>query len=92
MVERGGGTIINVTSMVAEFGMAGLSAFGASKAAVALLAKAWAAEYGPKGVRVNAVSPGPTKTPGTDAQGDAFDAIVSTIPLGRAAVRATCRR
>ena len=85
MVERGGGTIINVTSMVAEFGMAGLSAFGASKAAVALLAKAWAAEYGPKGVRVNAVSPGPTKTPGTEAQGDAFAAIVSTIPLGRAA-------
>jgi NAD(P)-dependent dehydrogenase (short-subunit alcohol dehydrogenase family) len=34
--------------MVAEFGMAGLSAYGASKAAVALLTKAWAAEYGPK--------------------------------------------
>src|SRR2546425_5902304 len=45
MVERGGGTIINVTTMVAEFGMAGLSAYGASKAAVALLTKAWAAEY-----------------------------------------------
>jgi len=65
--------------MVAEFGMAGLSAYGASKAAVALLTKAWAAEYGPKGVRVNAVSPGPTKTPGTDARGDGFAAIVSTI-------------
>ena len=70
MVERGGGTIINVTTMAAEFGMAGLSAYGASKAAVALLTKAWAAEYGPKGVRVNAVSPGPTTTPGTDAMGD----------------------
>src|SRR5207245_9869491 len=61
MVERGGGTIINVTTMVAEFGMAGLSAYGASKAAVALLTKAWAAEYGPKGVRGNAVSPGPRR-------------------------------
>jgi hypothetical protein len=52
MVERGGGTIINVTTMAAELGMAGLSAYGASKAAVALLNKAWAwaAEYGPKGV------------------------------------------
>jgi NAD(P)-dependent dehydrogenase (short-subunit alcohol dehydrogenase family) len=85
MVERGGGAIINVTTMVAEFGMAGLSAYGASKAAAALLTKAWAAEYGPQGVRVNAVSPGPTSTPGTDAMGDGFAAIVSTIPLGRAA-------
>ncbi len=85
MVERGGGTIVNVTTMVAEFGMAGLSAYGASKAAVALLTKAWAAEYGPKGVRVNAVSPGPTNTPGTEAQGDGFAAIVANIPLGRAA-------
>ena len=85
MAARGGGAIINVTTMAAEFGMPGLSAYGASKAALALLTKAWAAEYGPKGVRVNAVSPGPTTTPGTDAMGDGFAAIVSTIPLGRAA-------
>src|SRR5207245_9777193 len=85
MVERGGGTIINVTTMVAEFGMAGLGVYGAPKAAVALLTKAWAAEYGPLGVRVNAVSPGPTNTPGTEAMGDGFAAIASTIPLGRAA-------
>jgi NAD(P)-dependent dehydrogenase (short-subunit alcohol dehydrogenase family) len=85
MAARGGGTIINVTTMVAQFGMAGLSAYGASKAATALLTKAWAAEYGPNGVRVNAVSPGPTSTPGTEAMGDGFAAIVSTIPLGRAA-------
>jgi NAD(P)-dependent dehydrogenase (short-subunit alcohol dehydrogenase family) len=36
-------------------------------------------------VRVNAVSPGPRITPGTDAMGDEFAAIVSTIPLGWAA-------
>jgi NAD(P)-dependent dehydrogenase (short-subunit alcohol dehydrogenase family) len=85
MAARGSGAIINVTTMVAEFGMAGLSAYGASKAATALLTKAWAAEYGPHGVRVNAVSPGPTATPGTEAMGDGFAAIVATIPLGRAA-------
>jgi NAD(P)-dependent dehydrogenase (short-subunit alcohol dehydrogenase family) len=85
MAERGSGAIVNVTTMVAEFGMAGLSAYGASKAATALLTKVWAAEYGPLGVRVDAVSPGPTSTPGTEAMGEGFDAIVSTIPLGRAA-------
>jgi NAD(P)-dependent dehydrogenase (short-subunit alcohol dehydrogenase family) len=85
MAKRGRGAIINVTSMAGEFGMAGLSAYGASKAALAQLTKAWAAEYSPKGVRVNAVSPGPTITPGTAAMGDGFGAIVTTIPLGRAA-------
>jgi len=85
MVARGGGTIINVTAMAAQFGMVGLSAYGASKAALALLTKVWAAEYGPKSVRVNVVSPGPTRTPSTEAMGEGFAAIVPTIPLGRAA-------
>lgn len=85
MAQRGEGAIINVTTMVAEFGMAGLSVYGASKAAVALLTKAWAAEYGPRGVRVNAVSPGPTRTRGTAAMGDGFEQLAATIPLGRAA-------
>jgi NAD(P)-dependent dehydrogenase (short-subunit alcohol dehydrogenase family) len=85
MVARGGGTIINVTTMAAQFGMVGLSAYGASKAALALLTKVWAAEYGPKSVRVNVVSPGPTRTPSTEAMGEGFAAIVPTIPLGRAA-------
>jgi NAD(P)-dependent dehydrogenase (short-subunit alcohol dehydrogenase family) len=85
MVARGRGTIINVTSMAGELGMVGLSAYGASKAALALLTKVWAAEYGPKGVRVNGVSPGPTTTPGTEAMGEGFGAIVTTIPLARAA-------
>ena len=80
MAERGHGAIINITTMVAEFGMPGLSVYGASKAATALLTKAWAAEYGPHGVRVNAVSPGPTRTPGTDAMGEGFTQIVGTIP------------
>ena len=86
MVARGGGAIINVTTMAAQFGMVGLSAYGASKAALALLTKAWAAEYGPKGVRVNAVSPGPTRTPGHRAMGEGFAAIIATIPFG------ACRR
>ncbi len=85
MVERGDGAIVNVSTMVASFGMPGMSAYGASKAAVELLTKAWAAEYGPAGVRVNAVAPGPTRTPGTEPMGEGLDQLAATLPLGRAA-------
>jgi len=86
MVQRGSGAIINVSTMVASFGLPGMSAYGASKAALELLTKAWAAEYGPAGVRVNAVSPGPTRTPGTAAMGEeGIKQLAATLPLGRAA-------
>ncbi len=63
MAERGWGSIVNVSTMVASFGQAGRALYGASRAALELLTKAWAAEYGLRGVRVNAVAPGPTRTP-----------------------------
>ena len=66
MAARGTGAIINVLTMVAHFGVAGMALYGSSKAALTLLTKAWAAEFGPSGVRVNAVSPGPTRTEGTE--------------------------
>ena len=84
MAERGGGAIINVSTMVAAFGMPGMAAYGASKAAVSNLTQAWAAEYAPA-VRVNAISPGPTRTPGTEPMGDQLDQLGSTVPLGRPA-------
>ncbi|MBF9072544.1 SDR family NAD(P)-dependent oxidoreductase [Streptacidiphilus fuscans] len=85
MAERGGGAIVSVTTMVAGFGQAGMALYGSSKAAVALLTKAWAAEFGPHGVRVNAVSPGPTRTEGTAPMGDALDQLASQAPAGRVA-------
>jgi NAD(P)-dependent dehydrogenase (short-subunit alcohol dehydrogenase family) len=85
MAQRGKGAIVNVSTMVADYGAAGLSLYGSSKAAINLLTKAWAAEYGPKGVRVNAVSPGPTRTQGTAAMGDALQQLASQAPAGRAA-------
>ncbi|OOK77055.1 short chain dehydrogenase family protein [Mycobacterium kansasii] len=48
MAERGNGVIVNVTTMVAEYGNVGTSLYGASKAAVVSLTKTWAAEYGPR--------------------------------------------
>ncbi len=85
MVRRGSGSIVNVSTMVASYGNPGMSAYGASKAALELLTKAWAAEYGPQGVRVNSVAPGPTRTPGTAEAGDLLDTLAGTLPLRRAA-------
>ncbi|MFC4021205.1 SDR family NAD(P)-dependent oxidoreductase [Micromonospora sp. GCM10011542] len=83
MAKRGRGAIINVTTMVAEFGAAGMALYGSSKAALVLLTKSWAAEYGPSGVRVNAVSPGPTRTSGTSGMGDDLDQLAAQAPAGR---------
>lgn len=85
MATRGHGAIVNVTTMAAEFGLAGAALYGASKAALVLLTKAWAAEYGPAGVRVNAVSPGPTRTEGTAVMGEALEALAAAAPAGRPA-------
>lgn len=80
---RGSGAIVNVTTMVASIGMAGMAAYGSSKAAVELLTRAWAAEFGPAGVRVNAVSPGPTRTEGTAVMGENLDNLAGATPLQR---------
>lgn len=86
MLRRGRGSIINVTSMVASKGVGGASVYGASKAAVESLTRSWAAEFGPYGVRVNSVAPGPTKTEGVEAQwGDTNAELGRALPLGRTA-------
>jgi NAD(P)-dependent dehydrogenase (short-subunit alcohol dehydrogenase family) len=85
MAERGHGAIVNVTTMVAEFGLNGMGLYGSSKAALVLLTKSWAAEFGPAGVRVNAVSPGPTRTEGTIPMGSALDELAQGAPAGRPA-------
>ena len=83
MAAAGRGAIVNVTTMVASFGMAGMAAYGSSKAALDLLTKSWAAEFGAAGVRVNAVSPGPTRTEGSAVMGDNLDGLATTTPLQR---------
>ncbi|HEY6624552.1 MAG TPA: SDR family oxidoreductase, partial [Acidimicrobiales bacterium] len=85
MAARGAGAILNVSTMVAQFGVDGTALYGSSKAALELLTKAWAAEFGPKGVRVNAISPGPTRTEGTAGMGEALDQLASLAPAGRPA-------
>jgi NAD(P)-dependent dehydrogenase (short-subunit alcohol dehydrogenase family) len=85
MADRGQGAIVNLSTMMADQGYVGTSLYGASKAAVVSMTKSWAAEYGPRGVRVNAVAPGPTRTEGTLVMGDALDEYAALAPAGRTA-------
>src|ERR1700732_2989957 len=82
MAKRGKGAIVNLSTMVADYGASGMSLYGSSKAAINLLTKVWTAEYGPSGVRVNAVSPGPTRTEGTDAMGEGLERLAAEEPAG----------
>lgn len=58
MRERGWGRIVNVSSITFYGGWADLSAYVASKAALIGLTRAWAREFGPHGITVNAIAPG----------------------------------
>jgi len=83
MVARGSGSIINIGSMAGRIGLAGGAAYGATKAALASLTQAWAAEYSPRGVRVNTVAAGPIYTrPEARAL---FDTLGATTAMKRAA-------
>ncbi|KUI15922.1 short-chain dehydrogenase [Mycobacterium lehmannii] len=86
MLQRGHGSIVNVTTMVASKGVPGAGVYSASKAAVESLTRTWAAEFGPGGVRVNSVAPGPTKTEGVEAEwGETNEELGRALPLGRTA-------
>ena len=62
MLERGSGSVVNVASVAGLTATPTLAAYGASKAAVISLTKTLALEWGPQGVRVNALCPGWTRT------------------------------
>jgi NAD(P)-dependent dehydrogenase (short-subunit alcohol dehydrogenase family) len=86
MVANGGGSIVNVSTMVATIGLAGMSVYGATKSALESLTRAWAAEFGGSGVRVNAVAPGPTRSDKVmGAMGEAAEQLGQGTPLARMA-------
>ncbi|NNC55546.1 MAG: glucose 1-dehydrogenase [Pseudomonadales bacterium] len=66
MLEQGGGSIVNISSNASLRGQANNTAYAAAKGGVNILSKSAAAEYGDKGIRINAVSPGVIRTPGIE--------------------------
>ncbi|TFE26953.1 SDR family NAD(P)-dependent oxidoreductase [Cohnella luojiensis] len=93
-LEATKGTIINISSTYGSKAGAGLSLYGASKAAVEHLTRCWALELAPKGIRVNSIASGPVETAFLkDRMGlsdEQIDAVKeqerNAIPLGRRGV------
>jgi NAD(P)-dependent dehydrogenase (short-subunit alcohol dehydrogenase family) len=83
MAARGSGSIISIGSMVGTVGLPGSAAYGATKAALAALTRAWAAEFSAQNVRVNLVAPGPVYTDGADT--DRIKSLGATTAMERAA-------
>jgi NAD(P)-dependent dehydrogenase (short-subunit alcohol dehydrogenase family) len=82
MAERGTGAVVTIGSWMASVGSPFGAMYTATKAAAEQLTRSWAAEFGQRGVRVNTVSPGVTRTPGNEAAGEVLDAMTATTPAG----------
>jgi NAD(P)-dependent dehydrogenase (short-subunit alcohol dehydrogenase family) len=91
MLENGGGSIVNNSSVGGLNGFPGLAAYTASKGAVTLLTKTMALEYADKGIKVNAICPGTIETPmvvdeflgKVDDRAAAENFLLSLHPIGR---------
>ncbi len=89
MLRQGGGAIVNIASNFGLVGSPGRSAYSASKHGVIGLTKAAALEYARRNIRVNAVCPGPTRTPFMESmlreRPEVLPALEAAQPIGRVA-------
>ena len=87
MRERGGGAIVNVSSVAALVGLRNRAAYSASKGAVVALTRALAVDHVADGIRVNAVCPGTVDSPWVrrlvEEAGESLDALRARQPMGR---------
>jgi NAD(P)-dependent dehydrogenase (short-subunit alcohol dehydrogenase family) len=93
MAKRGSGSIVNIGSINGLIGMAGSALYSATKATIHSLTKSWADEYGPCGVRVNTVAPGPslTRTQRRNRHAPGAAAGPDSVTAGQHALRSRCR-
>ncbi len=83
MIDAGSGAIINIGSINGTSGMVGAALYSATKGAAHMLTRAWAAEFGRAGVRVNTIAPGPTEVEWNEGMRDRLEDMVSGTPSGR---------
>ena len=83
MVQRGEGAIVNIGSITGLRGSDGSAVYSSNKAAIHSFTQSWAAEYGPFGVRVNAVAPGPIDTERQEQFADHVAPVLARIPSRR---------
>lgn len=85
MVEQGSGAIVNIASRLGQVGVVNTAAYSAAKAGLIGLTRALASEFGPRGIRVNAVAPGVTVTEMTMDLVDSEEGRrrLRDMPLGR---------
>jgi NAD(P)-dependent dehydrogenase (short-subunit alcohol dehydrogenase family) len=83
MAARGNGRIISLDSMAGNVGLLGGAAYGATKAALTAMSRAWATEFSPSGVRINTIAPGPVFSDGASAE--RIEQLGATTLLGRGA-------
>jgi NAD(P)-dependent dehydrogenase (short-subunit alcohol dehydrogenase family) len=89
MLERGGGAVVNVSSAHGRQPSAVNVDYGAAKAAMINLTKALSEEFGPQGIRVNGVCPGPVVTPWWTDDGGAADILADVTGSDREGVLTT---
>jgi NAD(P)-dependent dehydrogenase (short-subunit alcohol dehydrogenase family) len=86
MLEKGAGSIVNISSMAAQYGIPLVIAYTAAKTAIDGMTKAMAVELSPKGIRVNCVAPGFIKTAmsakALDSDPERKNKVMSRTPMG----------
>jgi NAD(P)-dependent dehydrogenase (short-subunit alcohol dehydrogenase family) len=87
LIERGGGSIVNLSSVAVSFSIRHAAVYSSIKGAIDTLTRQQAVELGPHGIRVNAVAPGPVSTPGARSviTEDGWASRKARTPLGRLA-------